>query len=305
MNAGMKMMMVTNARRGGGQGGNRGCGNRGGSGGRSEMEMRNRGEMNYGRGEEMGYGGMEDEMESRRRYRRDSRGRFRSEMEMGGMEDEAEMRRGGGRGGSGGRNEMEDRYGRSEMESRRGYGRNEMESRRGGYGESEMRSEMRGYPNRPFPVYEGGGSNMNLIGFDPYREVETNYRMNATHDTGNEMEYKSASKTGGSSSSNMVAPMNKETAEEWTQNMKNEDGTKGPHWKMEQVKQLMAQKGIQYNPWEFFAILNALYSDYCAVLKKHGMNNIDVYVDLASAWLNDSDAMPEKAARYYEYIVKK
>jgi hypothetical protein len=109
----------------------------------------------------------------------------------------------------------------------------------------------------------------------------------------------------GGYSSDMSMPMTKEIAEEWTSKMKNEDGTKGPHWKMEQVKQLMAQKGIQYDPWEFFAILNAMYSDYCAVLKKHGVNTIDVYVDLACAWLNDSDAMPDKASRYYEYVVKK
>jgi hypothetical protein len=32
---------------------------------------------------------------------------------------------------------------------------------------------------------------------------------------------------------------------------------------------------------------------------------MDMYVDLACAWLNDHDAMPDKAARYYEYIVKK
>lgn len=209
-----------------------------------------------------------DDPESRRRYRRDSRGRFRSEW------DDEETRMG-------------------DIESRRGYS---------DYGKE---ARMEGYPNRPFPVYEGGGSNMNPIGFDPYREIETNYRMNATHKTGNEMEYSSSPKMGGSSSSSMSMPMSKEMAEEWTKNMKNEDGTKGPHWKMEQVKQLMAQKGIEANPYEFFAILNAMYSDYCAVFKKHGVNTMDMYVDLACAFLNDSDAMPNKASLYYEYIVKK
>lgn len=221
-----------------------------------------------------GYGGTEmgmDNMESRRR--RDSRGRFRSD-----WEDGMEMRRGGD---SGGRNEM-----------------------RSGYGEREMRSEMRGYPNRPFPVYEGGDG-MNQIGFNAGREIETDYRMNATHQTGNEMEYKSTPKMGGGSSSGMSMSMNKEMAEEWTSKMKNEDGTKGPHWKMEQVKQIMAQKGIDANPFEFFAILNAMYSDYCAVLKKHGVNTMDMYVDLACAFLNDSDAISNKATMYYECLVKK
>lgn len=226
-----------------------------------EYAVQNRmgGEMN------MDYGGMMgmDDMESRRR--RDSRGRFRSDMDNGSME-------------MGG-------YGRSDMDG------------------EEMR--MGGYPNRPFPVYEGGKSNMNPIGFDPYREVETNYRMNATHKTGNEMERRYSPKMGGGYSSDMSMPMTKEMAEEWTKNMRNEDGSKGPHWKIDQIKQVMTQKGVQYDPWEFFAIMNALYSDYCSVFKKHGVNTVDMYFDLACAWLNDTDAMPNKSALYYENIVRK
>ena len=209
--------------------------------------------------------------------------------------------------------DMEDRYrGRRGMESRRrrdsrGRFRSDWEDGMesgGEYSNYGNEARMGGYPNRPFPVYEGGGY-MNQIGFNANPEIETNYRMNATHQTGNEMEYKSNPKMGGGSSSGMSMPMNKEMAEEWTSKMKNEDGTKGPHWKMEQVKQLMAQKGIEANPYEFFAILNAMYSDYCAVFKKHGVNTMDMYVDLACAFLNDSDAMPNKASLYYEYIVKK
>lgn len=288
MTGGAKMLMIAESRRGGNRGG------------RSEMEMR--GGMENGI--EMGYGGM-NEMESRRR--RDSRGRFRSENEnemrrYGGqseIESEMEMRRGG----YGGRSEMETDsrggYGRSEIEYRRGYGNSEMR------GEGETRSEMRGFRPYPFPVYEGGESNMNLIGFNANREIETNYRMNATHKPMNEMEHRSSSKTGGGYSSDMSMPMTKEMAEEWTKNMKNEDGSKGPHWKIDQVKQVMTQKGVQYDPWEFFAVMNALYSDYCSVFKKHGVNTVDMYFDLACAWLNDTDAMPNKASLYYENIVKK
>ena len=194
-----------------------------------------------------------------------------------------------------------------DMESRRrrdskGRFRSEWDDMEDNYG-NEARTG--GYPNRPFPVYEGGKSNMNPIGFDPYREVETNYRMNATHKTGNEMERRYSPKMGGGYSSDMSMPMTKEMAEEWTKNMRNEDGSKGPHWKIDQIKQVMTQKGVQYDPWEFFAIMNALYSDYCSVFKKHGVNTVDMYFDLACAWLNDTDAMPNKAALYYENIVKK
>ena len=203
------------------------------------------------------------------RRRRDSRGRFR--FEMGGM-DVSEMRVG------------------------------EMESRNGGYSGHGGEARMGGYPSRPFPVYEGG-ERMNQIGFARGDEVATNYRMNATHKGGSEMEYRPGSYTPGRASSS-GGQMTKEMAEEWTRGMKNEDGTKGPHWKMEQVKQLMAQKGLQYDPVSLWVTLNMMYSDYCAVLKKHGVNTMDMYLDLACAFLNDSDVGAEdKLAAYYQYVV--
>lgn len=101
--------------------------------------------------------------------------------------------------------------------------------------------------------------------------------------------------------------MNKEMAEEWTNNMENADGTKGPHWKPEEVKQLMSQKKIEYDFWDFYSALNMMYSDYCDVAKKFNLqNNIDFYVCMAKAWLDDDDAEAgdAKTAMYYECIAK-
>lgn len=233
---------------------------------------------------------MRNEYSMDSRYR-DSRGRYESEryaprneymednMRMG---DDMESRR---------RRDSRGRYMRSEWE----------DGMEDNYGND---ARMRGYPGRPFPVYEGGRSNMNQIGFDYSGDnVRTDYGMTATHHTGNEMEYRKSSKMGGYSYSEGT-PMTKEMAEEWTRSMKNEDGTKGPHWTMDQVKQVMAQKGIKYDPVYFWVVLNMMYSDYCAVLKKHGCNNIDLYIDLAAAWLNDSDVgAKDKLSAYYQYVV--
>lgn len=98
--------------------------------------------------------------------------------------------------------------------------------------------------------------------------------------------------------------LDRETADEWMSKLHNTDGTRGPHWTMEQVKQVTKQKGLSVEPVELYAVLNALYSDYDHVLKKHGVSNIDVYVDLAKAWIDDKDAVPNKALMYYECIVK-
>ena len=102
-----------------------------------------------------------------------------------------------------------------------------------------------------------------------------------------------------------VVPLSQMTAEKWTHEMKNDDGTKGPHWNIEQVKMLMGQKGIQGDPWEFYAAINAVYSDYAKVLRKHGAGDkLDIYIDMAKAFMDDKDAQPDKLARYYKYIVK-
>lgn len=281
----------------------------GGSGGRNEMryeggsggqnEMRNGGEM---RG---GYGDMRNEMESRFRDRRGrehyDNGRFapRNEMEeMRGGQMRNEMR--------GAQNEMRAGYGdmRNEMrgEMRNDYMRaNEMRG--------EMRGEMRSeggqsrYPFGPVPpIYEGGGE-MNRIGFVVpigRSEVGGDFRSDASY---SEMGQQGGMPMmGGASGETMM--LTEEMAHEWMQGLQNEDGTKGPHWSKEQIKQVMTQKGAKQEPIEFWAIMNTLYADYCSVLKKHGVNTIDFYVDLTNAWLKDKDAQKGKAARYFQYIVK-
>lgn len=166
------------------------------------------------------------------------------------------------------------------------------------------------YPGSPFPVYrntpEMRGDLMNQIGFVAEGpEIRRDYGMNIDHPMRSEMEHHTSPRMTGGAASYMSMPMTKEMADEWTRGMKNEDGTKGPHWTLDQVKQVMAQKGIDCDPLEMFAVMNALYSDYCAVLKKHGANHMDMYTDLACAWLNDKDAVKNKASAYYEHIVKK
>ena len=94
-------------------------------------------------------------------------------------------------------------------------------------------------------------------------------------------------------------------AEKWVEQMQNADGTTGAHWTMEQIKRIMQQKNIDENPVEFWAAMNATYSDLCKVASKHGIDNIDFYIDLATAfWLKDKDAVKNKLTTYYEYVVK-
>ena len=63
--------------------------------------------------------------------------------------------------------------------------------------------------------------------------------------------------------------------------------------------------GIECDPAEFWAALNMIYSDYVKVAKKFNVgSNIDFYVDMAKAFLDDKDAGPDKLAKYYQYVVR-
>lgn len=172
-----------------------------------------------------------------------------------------------------------------------------------------------GYPSSPYvpPVYEGMESRMM-----PYSRMDSDRDMDREPRPRNKIGFaiegemdrlpdESYHHTAGSARHMDGEPMHftRESAMAWTGDMINADGTKGPHWSMEQVKKVMDQRGIDADPLQFYAILNAVYSDYCAVAKRHGVGDkIDFYVDMARAWLDDPDADKDKAARYFEYIVK-
>ena len=98
--------------------------------------------------------------------------------------------------------------------------------------------------------------------------------------------------------------LDEETAQEWMRGLKNEDGSTGPHWTMEQTTQVLKQKGLQLDPLEFWVAMNAVYSDYFGVAKKMNVNNVDFYVYMAKAFIEDKDSQPNRLARYYEYVAK-
>lgn len=151
---------------------------------------------------------------------------------------------------------------------------------------------------------------MNTIGFGRRDFPEPIWETPAAHygadvEYGNmrEMEQRKGHRVNGGAYGEEMQ-LTPELAEKWTRAMKNGDNTTGPHWSMEQTKQLAQQRNVTADPVEFYAIVNAMYSDYCEVAKKHNVHNTDFYVDLAKAWLNDKDAMPNKAAMYYACVVK-
>ena len=97
--------------------------------------------------------------------------------------------------------------------------------------------------------------------------------------------------------------LSREEAHEWVRRMEHEDGTKGEHWTCEQTTQVMRNKGYEFEPAEWYAIMNAMHADYFKVAKKFNVNNTEFYADLAEAFLCDKDAADDKLIRYYECVV--
>ena len=171
--------------------------------------------------------------------------------------------------------------------------------------EGNYRNEMRGGRNgdrRGDTRGEEGGT-MRMIGFG--REIYNNdMRSDASVPSYCEGDHMTGSKPKkGSAKSDMG--MDEHLAKEWTAMMENEDGTKGPHWSMEQIKKVIEQRGIPGDPVEIWVAMNMMYSDYCKVAKKLGVNTMDFYAEMARAFLDDKDAgAHDKLTAYYEYIVK-
>lgn len=105
-----------------------------------------------------------------------------------------------------------------------------------------------------------------------------------------------------------MAPLTRHMADEWMSGLQNDDGTTGPHWDLEKAETVRNQKGIDASSLEFFVTLNMMYSDYCKVAKKLGVNTVDFYACMAEAFLNDKDAVGggggEKLAAYYDAVVR-
>lgn len=90
-----------------------------------------------------------------------------------------------------------------------------------------------------------------------------------------------------------------EDAENWVHHM-----TPAARWTMEQTTAVMNQRGYHHKPCVFWAVMNSLYSDYGNTMKKYNADLPDIWADLANDWLEDDDAVEDKAGKYYRDIVK-
>lgn len=98
---------------------------------------------------------------------------------------------------------------------------------------------------------------------------------------------------------------NAETAKKAVESMENEDGTTGAHWSLEDTTKVAQQNNInlptaKYNEYDWYFVLNMIYSDFCKVFGQ----DINLYIKVALAWLEDKDAANGKAYKYYQSVKK-
>jgi len=148
-----------------------------------------------------------------------------------------------------------------------------------------------------------GGERMNTIGFFSPNEVGQEYRSNVEYNHGDEINPRQGGKHERGYGSGGGKPFDKETAKEWVQAIKKSMGQDWTIWTPEETKKFMDQARAECDPHEFWAVMNALHSDYFETAKKYGVERPDFFADLAKAWLEDKDAVKDKAAAYYEYVV--
>lgn len=86
-----------------------------------------------------------------------------------------------------------------------------------------------------------------------------------------------------------------ELAKKAVAGMDNADGTKGGRWTFEQTEALRNQFGLKCNAYDWYYVLNMMYSDYSKVLG----SDQTMYVRMADAYLNDVDAPADKALEVY------
>ena len=249
------------------------------------------------------YGSMEREYESRNGYGGNGNEGGNYARDNYGVDNRFRDRRGREHYDNGRFAPMRNEYGRMDGDYSGGYSRSNSTGReygaenRGGR-EAEMRSG--GYEDE-----EGG--RMNLIGFDRPQEMTNHYPSRIDYHGGDEISRRTGEKMHGGAMGAMgmeSQEMDRETAEAWVASMKNEDGSYGGKWRIEQVKALMSQKAMDRNPYEIWAVMNALYCDYGKILRKHGITTPDVFLEMAVAFIDDKDAVKNKPMAYYKYIAK-
>ena len=72
-------------------------------------------------------------------------------------------------------------------------------------------------------------------------------------------------------------------------------------WDLNTTNSVKAEYGINANDYDFYIVMNSMINDYNEVIDK---DDIETYVKMSNAFINDEDAVKNKVWKYYTAIVK-
>ena len=100
--------------------------------------------------------------------------------------------------------------------------------------------------------------------------------------------------------------LDRKTIMDWVEDMEDSEGVRGGRYTWHQAQQYAMNKGItgEKRMLEFYAIMNAMYSDFHEAGKKFGVDKPEFYACLAKLFIEDPDAVDDKVTQYYEHVVK-
>lgn len=101
---------------------------------------------------------------------------------------------------------------------------------------------------------------------------------------------------------------NEEHARKAVMKMENEDGTRGPHWSLEETSALASQYGIslsgKFNRYDWFVALNMVYSDYYKVLLNITGSNKQEIINIVRSQYDTYKQRKEAIAKCDEEMAK-
>ena len=76
----------------------------------------------------------------------------------------------------------------------------------------------------------------------------------------------------------------------------------GEFWDLETTTSVKDQYNIDINKYDFYVVINSLANDYGNVISK---DDVETYVKMATAFIDDEDARKHKVWKYFMTIPKK
>ena len=91
--------------------------------------------------------------------------------------------------------------------------------------------------------------------------------------------------------------IDEEMAVEIVNNMK----PKGEYWNLDTIKEVKDNNNLECNLYDLYVVMNSMVNDYGEIINPE---NVETYIKMSKAFINDEDAKEHKVWRYFTKIPK-